>query len=233
MLPAFNEEGAVADVIKEIQACRSEVDVLVVNDGSTDRTAEVAAAAGARVLTLPFNLGVGGARRAAFRLAQREGYDRLIEVDADGQHDPREIVELEAALGDADMVIGARFAGKGEYRVRGPRWWAMRLLARVLSWVTKTKLTDVTSGYRVTNRRAISLFAQYYSEEYLGDTIEALVIAARAGLRVTQVPVIMRPRSAGEASQTPFRSAVYLLRAMVALGLALVRRRPTVAGVDY
>lgn len=227
-IPALNEEGSIGGVVAEVRAHQPTADVVVVDDGSTDRTALIARAAGARVLRLPFNLGVGGAMRAVYRLAEREGYDAVVQIDADGQHDPARIADLLAALPTSDIVVGARFAGRGTYRVRGPRWWAMRVLAGVLSRVTGTRLTDATSGNRLVNRRAIVLFAETYPEEYLGDTVESLVLAARAGLRVTQVPVEMRPRLVGTASQNAVRSAVYLGRAMVALGLALVRRRPRI-----
>ena len=124
-------------------------------------------------------------------------------------------------------MIGARFATPDDpYKVRGPRRWAMVLLARVLSRLAKTRLTDVTSGFRVSNRRAISVFATHYPAEYLGDTVESLVIAARAGCTITQVPVTMRARVAGRASHSPVKAAVYLCRAVVALVLALVRDWP-------
>lgn len=129
-----------------------EADVLVVDDGSTDRTAEIAAGAGARVLSLPYNLGVGGAMRAGYRYAVRRGYDIGVQVDGDGQHDPTEIAQLLGRLTDADLVIGARFAERGQYAVRGPRAWAMWLLAKALSMITGARLTDTTSGFRAANR---------------------------------------------------------------------------------
>lgn len=224
VLPAWNEAGAVGEVIGEVRGAQPAAHILVVDDGSTDATAVTAHEAGARVLQLPFNLGVGGAMRAAYRLAEREGFDAVVQVDADGQHDPADIAALRAGLADADIVVGARFAGVGDYRVKGPRRWAMRLLSSVLSRVTHTRLTDSTSGFKIANRRAVRLFAATYPEEYLGDTVEALVIAARAGLRVAQVPVAMRQRRAGEASTSPLRSTLYLARAVLALGLALIRR---------
>jgi hypothetical protein len=124
-------------------------------------------------------------------------------------------------------VIGARFAGRGEYDARGARRLAMRLLARSLSRRCGTTLTDVTSGFRAVNRRGIALFAAHYPSEYLGDTVESLMMAARAGLAVAQVPVVMRPRVAGTPSQTPFRAAFYFGRAVMVLGLARIRRLPT------
>jgi glycosyltransferase involved in cell wall biosynthesis len=227
IVPAWNEEKSVDRTVREIRATNPGVDVLVVDDGSGDRTAERALQAGARVARLPFNLGVGGAMRTGYRYAQRHDYDVAVQIDADGQHDPQFLPTLLDRLDTADIVIGARFAREGDsYRVRGPRKWAMVLLAAVLSRIGRTRLTDTTSGFRVANRRAIAVFAAHYPAEYLGDTVESLVIAIRTGCVVTQVPVDMRVREAGQASQSPLRSTIYLLRAVVALGLALVRRWP-------
>jgi glycosyltransferase involved in cell wall biosynthesis len=225
VLPAFNEEASVGPVLQEIQRAMPGVPCVVVDDGSTDATAERARAAGATVLQLPFNLGVGGAMRAGFRYAEEEGYRTVVQLDADGQHDPAEVPELIAALGEADIAIGARFAGKGSYSTRGPRRWAMLVLSRVISGISRTRLTDTTSGFKANGPRAIALFAEHYPAEYLGDTVEALVIAARAGLRIRQVPVAMRPRQGGEPSHRPVKAAVYLVRAFVALGFALLRPR--------
>ncbi len=227
VLPAWNEEQSVAATIRELRETCPDVDVLVVDDGSADDTAQEASAAGALVCRLPFNLGVGGAMRAGFRYALNHDYDVVVQVDADGQHDPSYLPTLVKGLDNADVVIGARFAGEGSYAARGPRRWAMLLLAFVLSRLAHTRLTDVTSGFRAADRRAIRIFATHYPAEYLGDTVESLVIALRVGLTVTQEPVSMRVRAGGQASQSPVRAAAYLARAMVALGLALVRKWPT------
>jgi glycosyltransferase involved in cell wall biosynthesis len=225
VLPALNEQDSVAQVIREVRAAQPAATILVVDDGSTDATAERAARAGAEVMRLPFNLGVGGAMRAAYRFARDRGFTSVIQVDADGQHDPLEIEHLMSVEG-ADVVIGARFAGRGDYAVRGPRRWAMRLLSAVLSRICGVDIKDPTSGFRLVNERALALFAEHYPEEYLGDTVEALVLAHRAGLSISQVPVVMRARETGTASQNPIRSAVYLLRVVVAVALALIRRLP-------
>jgi glycosyltransferase involved in cell wall biosynthesis len=227
IVPAWNEQDAIAGTVAEIRQCVPHADLLVIDDGSHDQTAQRAAAAGATVCPLPFNLGVGGAMRTGYRYALRHGYDAAVQIDADGQHDPRYLARLLDQLHTADVVIGARFATPDDpYKVRGPRRWAMVLLARVLSRLAHTRLTDVTSGFRVSNRRAISVFATHYPAEYLGDTVESLVIAARAGCTITQVPVTMRARVAGRASHSPVKAAIYLCRAMVALVLALVRDWP-------
>jgi glycosyltransferase involved in cell wall biosynthesis len=225
VVPAWNEEQTVGETVREIRAATPEIPVLVVSDGSTDHTVHVASHAGARVLDLPIRLGVGGAMRAGFRYAVHNGFDAAVQVDADGQHDPTQVPALLDELGPAEVVIGARFCEHGDgYRVRGPRRWAMVVLSKVLSRLTKTRLTDATSGFKATGGQALPLFAEHYPDEYLGDTVESLVIAARAGCSVTQVPTRMRPRRGGEPSHRPFKSAVYLGRAAMALVLALIRR---------
>ncbi|QAY74573.1 glycosyltransferase family 2 protein [Agromyces protaetiae] len=231
VMPAFNEREAIGDVIAEVRHSLPGAGCLVVNDGSTDGTASVARAAGATVADLPVNLGVGGAMRLGFKYAIQNGYDVVVQIDADGQHDPAAVPKLLAKLGEADIVIGARFAGEGEYRAHGLRRFAMRVIARLLSRTAKTRLTDATSGFKACGPRAVALFAVDYPAEYLGDTIEALVIAARAGCRIIQVPVAMRPRAGGTPSHNPVRSAVYLARAFIALGFAHIRPKRTIAAV--
>lgn len=223
LVPAWNEARSVGTTVREIRGASDEYDVVVIDDGSTDDTATVARDAGAGVLLLPFNLGVGGAMRTGFTYAARHGYRRAIQVDADGQHDPADITRVLAGLADADISIGARFAEVGEYTVRGPRRWAMLVLARVVSGIAKTRLTDVTSGFRAANRRAIEQYVSYYPAEYLGDTVDSLVAAVHAGLTVAQVPVAMRPRAHGTPSQHPIGAAVYLFRSGFALLLAVMR----------
>jgi glycosyltransferase involved in cell wall biosynthesis len=225
IVPAWNEQDALPGVLAELRQELPGTDVLVVNDGSTDRTAQVAREAGAMVLDLPMNLGVGGAMRAGYRFAHRGGYAAAVQVDADGQHDPRDVGRLVDVLleGSFDVVLGARFAGVGSYQARGPRRWAMRLLSAVLSRIAGTRLTDTTSGFRASNARAIALFAADYPAEYLGDTVESLVIACRSGMRVTQVGVEMRARTGGTPSHSPVKAAIFLVRAMIALLIALSR----------
>lgn len=227
VMPAFNEEQSVATVVREVFQKLPGVTCLVVDDGSLDRTTYEARSAGAVVATLPFNLGVGGAMRTGFRYALENGFDNVVQIDADGQHDPSEALALLDALQTADIAIGARFAGAGDYAAHGPRRWAMVVLAAVLSQLAHTRLTDATSGFKASGPRAVNLFARHYPAEYLGDTIEALVIAARAGCRIQQVPVAMRPRAGGRPSHNPFKSAAYLGRACMALVFALIRPKVT------
>ncbi len=224
IVPAWNEARNVGVTVREIASVDGSYDVIVVDDGSTDATAAVARDAGATVLSLPFNLGVGGAMKTGFTYAQRHGYQRAIQVDADGQHNPADIATVLDGLSLADISIGARFADVGDYTVRGPRRWAMIFLARVISNVSKTKLTDATSGFRAANRRAIDQYVRYYPAEYFGDTLDSLVAAVHAGLTVTQVPVAMRARVHGQPSQGTIGATLYLLRAVFALTLAVMRR---------
>ncbi|MFI9554244.1 glycosyltransferase family 2 protein [Nonomuraea endophytica] len=233
IIPAFNEEQSIRLVIDELERACGYADILVVDDGSADSTAALAEAAGVAVLRLPYNLGVGGAMRAGYRYALERGYDVALQVDADGQHDTRYIGKLVAAVESADIVIGSRFAGAGTYTsAKFARRLAMRLLAMVVSGLARTKLTDVTSGFRAANRKAMAIFAVHYPVEYLGDTVESLVIAVRSGCVIRQIPVKMRPREYGTASQSSLRALVYLVRAGVALGLALIRRWEPVSAAE-
>jgi glycosyltransferase involved in cell wall biosynthesis len=229
VIPAWNEQESVGQVVKETQAAMPSAKLVVVDDGSTDRTGPVAEDAGATVITNPFNLGVGGAMRVGFRYAQAGGFSALVQVDADGQHDPRDIERLIGALDQGlspHVVIGARFSGVGDFEVPRARRAAMRILAIYLSHVTKTRLTDVTSGFRAHNRGAIELFARSYPSDYLADTVESLIINTRFGGHVSQTPVAMRPRFAGTPSQSSWWATAYLLRVMAMLAINVVRHEP-------
>lgn len=233
VMPAFNEQNSVSSVLAQVKESLPGMDVLVVDDGSLDHTAELARAAGANVARLAVNLGVGGAMRTGFRYAVARGYDAVVQIDADGQHDPEEVGALLQLLDEgADIAIGSRFAGKGAYRAVGPRKCAMVVLSLVFSKLAGNKLSDVTSGFKAMGPRAIRLFASHYPAEYLGDTVEALVMAIRAKLTIRETPVLMRERASGTPSHSPVKSAVYLGRAGLALLLALVRRRPSVDSSD-
>ena len=167
-MPAFNEEGSVGAVVEEIRAADEGMDVLVVDDGSRDATAQVARAHGAHVVRLPFNLGIGGAVQTGYRYAREHGFDVAVQVDGDGQHDARELAALLAPVlaGDADLAVGSRFAdGSGAYRAPLPRRIGIRLFARTISRITGQRVTDTTSGFRAANRRAIALFAEDYPHD--------------------------------------------------------------------
>lgn len=227
VVPAFNEEASIKTTLAELKSVLPGVNCLVVDDGSRDQTARIAKSAGVTVASFPFNMGVGGAMRFGFRYAVTFGYANVVQFDADGQHDPAYIKTLVSELSHSDIVIGARFAGVGDYRVRGPRQWAMKFLSAVISKSAHTLLTDTTSGFRAAGPRAVPFFADGYPAEYLGDTIESLVTALRAGLTVSQVPVAMRLRSGGQPSQNSWRSFLFLFRALIALCIAYIRPKPS------
>lgn len=227
VMPAYNEEESVGNVIAEVRRAVPESECLVIDDGSRDSTTQAALRAGATVITLPYNLGVGGAMRTGLKYASANRYERVVRIDADGQHDPVNIPELIARLAESDIVVGARFAGAGDYQARGPRRWAMVLLAAILSKVAGNRLTDTTSGFKAFGPRAINLLAEHYPAEFLGDTVEALVIAARSGCAITQVPVEMRVRQAGVPSNGAFKATLHLARVFVAVFFALLRPAKT------
>jgi len=231
-IPAWNEEGSIAGVIAKVREHRPDADILVVSDGSTDRTADLARQAGATVVVLPFNVGVGGAMRTAFLHASRNGYAALVQVDADGQHEPAELDALVGGLADADIVVGNRFHPSSTYAVRGPRRWAMHLLSWALSRMAGTPLQDTTSGFRSAGPRAIALFAVDYPAEYLGDTVGSLAIALRNGLVVRETAVTMYFREYGRPSKNAIWSALYLGRATLALLVTVLQRRTSPARGD-
>jgi glycosyltransferase involved in cell wall biosynthesis len=220
VIPAWNEERTVGPVVEEVRALG--FPALVVDDGSVDRTAETAERAGATVLRLPVNLGVGGALRCGFRYAVSQGFGVVVQCDADGQHDPGEIARLLDAMRStgAELVVGSRFANpNGDYRVGAVRRMAMHHFAHLVSRRTHTTITDATSGFRAIRGPLLGSFAASYPAEYLGDTIEALVRAGRAGDQVVEIGVHMRERAVGVSSATTLASIWYLVRVRCALWL--------------
>ncbi len=179
---------------------------------------------GARVITLPFNLGIGSAVQTGYMVALEGGYDIAIQVDGDGQHPAEEIDRLIAALteSDADIVVGSRFLGGGAYRAPFGRRIGIALFARLVSLITGVRMTDTTSGFRASGRRAISLFAEAYPHDY--PEVEAVIVAHRAGLRLIEIPVTMRERQGGRSSITPLKSGYYMLKVILAIAMVLLRR---------
>jgi glycosyltransferase involved in cell wall biosynthesis len=219
VIPAFNEEEALPATLDELRAAVPQFDVVVVDDGSSDATADVARAGAALVVQLPYNLGVGGAVRAGLRWAEQQAYDRAVIVDADGQHDANGIKALLEALDDgADMALGSRFApGVEAYHVGFVRSLGMRTLRLVVRAVAGRRFTDVTSGFRAFDRPVLELLARSYPAEYLADTVEALLIVAFAGFRIDEVPIAMRSRAGGTPSSRSFGLAANYLRLLIAI----------------
>jgi glycosyltransferase involved in cell wall biosynthesis len=225
IVPAFNEEHTVGDVVRDLAAVG--IPACVVDDGSSDQTTARAREAGATVLSLPINLGVGGALRCGFRWAVDQGFDVAVQVDADGQHDPAQVQLLLGELDrqGADMAVGSRFlSGSGEYEVSRGRRLGMRVLERRAAAATGTRIVDSTSGFRAIRRPLLDRFADDYPVEYLGDTVEALILAGQYGARVVEVPVGMSQRLHGERSAGTLASIWYVARVLVAIELMHRRR---------
>ncbi|HXF97020.1 MAG TPA: glycosyltransferase family 2 protein [Gaiellaceae bacterium] len=227
VVPAFNEAGAIGRVVDEIRAVDPAIDVVVVDDASTDGTAAVARAHGATVLRLPFNVGIGGAVQTGLRYALEEGYDAAVRLDGDGQHDASELPKLlaELARGEADLVIGSRFVdGRTSYRPPLARRLGIRVFARLVSLLGGQRVTDTTSGFMALDRPGIELFAREYPHDY--PEVEATLVALRSGLRLGQVQVEMRQRETGASSITFLRALYYVVKVTLALLVASLRRYP-------
>ena len=223
VIPALNEEDSIPHVVATIRQHLPSADVVVVNDGSTDHTSEIAAAAGAIVLELPYNVGIGASVQTGFMFAAEHGYDVVVRSDGDGQHDSRDLCRLveTLAVGDADMVVGSRFIERRGYGATLPRRVGILLLAGLISSVMRQHVTDPTSGLAAFNRQAIKLFAHVYPHDY--PEPEGLVVGHRAGLRIREIPVTMKPRFAGRSSITSLRSIYYMLKVTLAILIGLLR----------
>jgi glycosyltransferase involved in cell wall biosynthesis len=225
IVPALNEERALPGVIDELRAFDPGLDVVVVDDGSVDGTAGVARAKGARVLRLPFNIGIGGAVQTGFRFAFENDYDLAVRVDGDGQHDASQLGRLVAPVlaGEVDVAVGSRFASDAEgYRSSRARRVGIRLLARIVSGIVGQRVTDTTSGFQAVNKHGIALFARDYPHEY--PEVEATVMVFRHRLRLCEVPVTMRERGGGRSSITSLRSVYYMVKVLLAIFVGLFRR---------
>ena len=225
IVPAWDEEDAIGAVVAEIQAAHAAIDVVVVDDGSTDATGEVAAAAGATVVRLPFNLGIGAAVQTGFRYALEQGYDMAVRLDGDGQHDAADLVRLIAPLerDEADVITGSRFRGDDDtYLPPLGRRLGITWFAKLVSLLARQRVTDTTSGFQALNRRAIALFARDYPSDY--PEVEATVLLVKHRLRLLEVPVTMREREHGSSSITALRSIYYAFKVTLALLVAMARR---------
>jgi len=226
IVPAYNEAGSIGVVVAEIRAADPELEVVVVDDGSTDATAELAGSAGATVLRLPYNLGIGAAVQTGLQYASENEFDLAVQIDGDGQHDPRELEQLLAPVisGEADIAVGTRFAGDRFYRPSVARRIGIALFAGLVSVIVRQRVTDTTSGFRAMNGRGIRLFAADYPHDY--PEVEATVLVFRHRLRMVEVPVTMRQRETGRSSITVFRSLYYMGKVSLALFVGLLRPRP-------
>jgi glycosyltransferase involved in cell wall biosynthesis len=225
IVPAYNEENSVPVVIRRLREKAAGTDVLVVDDCSSDGTRDAALRAGADVISLPINLGIGGAVQTGFKQAQRRGYDIAVQVDADGQHDPADISRLVAPIqaGKADVVIGSRYLEDRGYRTPMARRTGMVIFSWVTSLICRQKITDTTSGFRALGRQALEFFAREYPVDFPDS--EALIILHRKGFRIVEIPVTMFPRADGASSTGLIKSIYYPYRSFMGIMAALVRKQ--------
>jgi glycosyltransferase involved in cell wall biosynthesis len=228
IVPAYNEEESVPSVIGEIRAFDPGFAIVVVDDGSADGTSAAAERAGAHVVRLPFNLGIGGAVQTGFRYAHENGFRIAVRVDGDGQHDPAQLGALLGPVlrGEADIVIGSRFAGEGDgYQSSLSRRMGITILAKTVSMLVRRRVTDPTSGFQALNHLAIALFAADYPHDY--PEVEAALMVHKHKLRMTEVPVTMRERSAGRSSIGALSAVYYMVKVLLALFIGLFRKNVT------
>lgn len=222
IVPAYNERAAIGKLIRRIHQHLPTYDVLLIDDGSTDDTARQASEH-TKVVSLPFNLGIGGAMQTGYRYADLHGYDIAIQVDGDGQHRPSEVVRLVQKLqaGECDLAVGSRFMSDHKYRQSFARMTGIHLLGTLIRRLTGVRTTDCTSGFRAANRRVIRAFAHWYPEDY--PEPEVILLLHRAGYRIGEVPVRMRQRRTGATSIPLTRGLFYVIKVTVCLLLDMVR----------
>ena len=235
IVPAKNEAAAIVATVREIRECSSDFDVLVVDDGSTDATASLARNAGAKVLRLPFNVGIGGAMQAGYLYAHENGYEVAVQVDGDGQHDPRFISDLLTRLNGeprVEMVTGSRFITRdnGGDLSSASRRAGIEIFSRLVSIITGQRVTDPTSGFRMTSRQAISLFARDYPHDY--PEVEAILLMHAHRLKSCEIPVRMRPRMSGTSAISSTQPIYYMVKVLLAVFIGLFRSHPTVEPGD-
>lgn len=222
VIPARNEQESLPTTLAELASVRPDADAVIVDDGSTDRTAEIARSMGFPTISLPVNLGIGGAVQTGVRYALSHGYDAVFQYDADGQHRPDQIGALVEPIlrGEADMVLGSRFIENSGYKVsvvRGAIMWTLRTLS---SMAIHQRVTDNTSGFRAYGRRAMRFMVDNCSCDY--PEIEAIILLARNGYRYTEVPVSMGERTAGQSMFTPLRGMYFIIRSLMAVLISVL-----------
>jgi glycosyltransferase involved in cell wall biosynthesis len=233
IIPAFNERQNIKNTLNEIASIKLKPDVIVIDDGSRDSTAKEAGAVGANVISLPFNLGIGGAVQTGFQYAEIYGYDIAIQVDADGQHDVSFLNTILAPVleGNADMVIGSRFMPRQEkgYKSSFFRRIGIGFFVRLIGLLTGCHIYDPTSGFRCYNKKMIRLFSRHYPHDF--PEPEAIVLARKFGARILELPVVMRKRQGGASSIRYFKSLYYMLKVTFAILLDMLKTRRL--AVDY
>ena len=217
IIPAYNEEESLRSLIEEIKTVCSGMDYLVVNDCSSDDTERLLEELGANYISLPCNMGIGGAVQSGYRYAAQNGYDIAIQIDGDGQHDVRFVKDMVKLIEDkqADVVIGSRFIDKEGFQSSQARRIGIRILSMLIRLMCGAKVKDVTSGFRAVNRRFIELFAESYPDDY--PEPEVIVTAKLYGAVIKELPVVMRERTTGKSSINLKRSIYYMIKVSLAI----------------
>lgn len=224
IIPAYNEEGSIAAVVENIQKHAPDADILVVNDGSQDRTGRKARESDALVINLPYNMGIGSAVQSGFIFAKEKGYHNAVQVDGDGQHPASEISRLLAALDNGvDMAIGSRFVQPTSYRPPFFRALGIKVFSFMVSLILGKKVYDTTSGFRALSRKAILLLTETYPHDY--PEVESLITLHKHGMRFVEVPVEMNYRQEGKSSISVKASIYYMLKVTLAVLVAVIKRR--------
>ncbi|MEC0213247.1 glycosyltransferase family 2 protein [Paenibacillus ehimensis] len=221
IIPAYNEEKSIEKVIREIRFHVPEVDVVVINDGSRDKTEEVAKHAGAEVISMPFNVGIGGGMQTGYLYAKKNGYDFAVQIDADGQHNASDLPKLLESAKNSDLIVGSRYVQSTSYKSTFMRRIGMIFFSFIVSLLTNQKFTDTTSGYRVANKKVIDLYCNYYPMDY--PEVEAIVYLKYKGCSIMEVSTEMRNRLEGESSINALKSVYYMTKVTLSLFMNALR----------
>ncbi len=224
IVPAYNEECCIRGVIEDLRGSFPGGDILVVNDGSQDRTSEIAKGLGVNLIDLPYNVGIGGAMQTGFLYALQEGYDAALQCDGDGQHHGDQIEKiLKPFLSDgADLVVGSRFLSESGFTSSVQRRIGSKILSFVVSSILRQKITDTTSGFRVYGKKTLEFFSSVYPEDY--PEVEALILAHKKGLRIVEVPSEIGPRTGGKSSINFSQAFYYMVKVLLAISVDLIKK---------
>lgn len=221
IIPAYNEEKNIISVINNLITNYPQYDYVIINDGSTDNTEQVCKEHGFHYVTLPSNLGIGGGVQTGYLYAKENNYDIAVQIDGDGQHNPQYIQDAIEQLNKGfDMVIGSRFIAKEGFQSSGIRRVGISFLSTIIKILCHTKIYDVTSGFRICNRKMIEFFAQNYAQDY--PEPEAIVNAVLHNFRVSEIPVVMNERLDGKSSISSLKSIYYMIKVSISLVLTKI-----------
>jgi len=223
LIPTYNEEESIGQVIRGARKSLPQADIVVVDGESSDSTEEIARKSGVIILKVPHSLGIAGGVETGFSFADLRGYDIVVRVDGDGQHNPDQIPRLlEPILNDkADVTIGSRYIGAGDYKASLPRTLSTKLFSLIISAIIRQKITDATSGFQVANYRVIEFLSRSYFFDY--SEVEAIVLLKKAGFRILEIPVAMEKRGQGQSSFTFVRAFYYIFTGMLLLLINLLK----------